>query len=90
VALLNNAVSYRLKRRPAAAVLFTLSSSPVAFEDASIAAVSLKTGEIKTLVRGGYFGHYLPAGDTTGHLVYVHEGVLFAVPFDPARVGTSR
>ena len=48
--------------------------------------VSLKTGEIKTLVPGGYFGRYLPTGDATGHLVYVHEGVLFAVPFDPARL----
>jgi eukaryotic-like serine/threonine-protein kinase len=46
----------------------------------------LKTGEIKILVRGGYFGRYLPTADSTGHLVYVHEGVLFAVPFDPARL----
>ena len=68
------------------AVLFTLSSSSIAFEDASIAAVSLKTGGIKILVRGGYFGRYLPTGDSTGHLVYVHDGVLFGVPFDPARL----
>jgi serine/threonine-protein kinase len=67
-------------------VLFTLSSSVVAFEEASIAAASLKTGEIKILVRGGYFGRYLPTGDAIGHLVYVHEGVLFGVPFDPVRV----
>jgi Tol biopolymer transport system component/predicted Ser/Thr protein kinase len=67
-------------------VLFTVSSTIVSFEDASIAAVSLKTGEIKILVRGGYFGRYLPTGDTTGHLVYVHEGVLFGVPFDPTRL----
>jgi len=67
-------------------VLFTLSSTLVDFKDASIAAVSLKTGEIKILVRGGYFGRYLPAGDATGHLVYIHEGTLFAVPFDPARL----
>jgi hypothetical protein len=58
----------------------------VAFEDASIAAVSLKTGEVKILVRGGYFGRYLPTDNATGHLVYVHEGVLFAIPFDPARL----
>ena len=63
-----------------------LSVSMVAFEDANIAAVSLKTGEIKILVRGGYFGRYLPTGDSIGHLVYAHEGVLFAVPFDPARL----
>jgi Tol biopolymer transport system component/predicted Ser/Thr protein kinase len=68
------------------AVLFTLSASAVAFEDASIAAVSLKTGESKVLVRGGYFGRYLPSGDSMGHLVYVHDGVLFGVPFDPARL----
>lgn len=68
------------------AVLFTLSPSQVAFEEASIAAVSLKTGEIKILVRAGYFGRYLPTGATTGYLVYVHDGVLFGAPFDPARL----
>ena len=36
------------------AVLITASASIVAFEDASIAAASLKTGEVKILVRGGY------------------------------------
>jgi serine/threonine-protein kinase len=68
------------------AVLFTSSPSIVAFEEASIAAASLKTGQVKILVRGGYFGRYLPTGPSTGHLVYVHEGVLFGVPFDPARL----
>jgi len=68
------------------AVLFTLSSIVVTQEDTSIAAVSLKTGEIKTLVRGGYFGRYLPTGNATGHLIYIHEGVLFAVPFDPSQL----
>ena len=68
------------------AVLLTASVSMVAFEDANIAAASLKTGETKILVRGGYFGRYLPTGDSIGHLVYAHEGVLFAVPFDPARL----
>jgi Tol biopolymer transport system component len=68
------------------AVLFTLASSLAAFEDATIAAVSLKTGELKVLVRDGYFGRYLPTGNATGHLVYVHEGVLFGVPFDPKRL----
>jgi Tol biopolymer transport system component/predicted Ser/Thr protein kinase len=71
------------------AVLFTLSPSDVAFEEASIAAASLKTGEIKILVSAGYFGRYLPTGASTGHLVYVHEGVLFGVPFDPVRLELS-
>ena len=30
------------------------------------------------MVRGGYFGRYLPSG----HLTFVHQGTLFAVPFD--------
>jgi Tol biopolymer transport system component/predicted Ser/Thr protein kinase len=68
------------------AVLLTASGSMIAFEGASIAAVSLKTGDTKILVRGAYFGRYLPTGVSTGHLVYAHEGVLFAVPFDPARL----
>jgi Tol biopolymer transport system component len=68
------------------AVLLTAANSMVAFEDASIAAASLKTGEVKVLVRGGYFGRYLPTGHATGHLVYVHQGVLFAIPFDPTRL----
>jgi Tol biopolymer transport system component len=67
-------------------VLFTAAASMIAFEDASIAAASLKTGEVKVLVRGAYFGRYLPTGYATGHLVYVHQGVLFAMPFDPARL----
>jgi Tol biopolymer transport system component/predicted Ser/Thr protein kinase len=67
------------------AVLFTLPPSFIAY-DASVAAVSLKTGEIKILVRGGYFGRYLPTSGSMGHLVYVHAGTLFGVPFDPARL----
>jgi predicted Ser/Thr protein kinase len=67
-------------------VLFTASGSMAAFEDASIAAASLKTGAVKVLVRGAYFGRYLPTGHAVGYLVYVHEGVLFGVPFDPIRV----
>ena len=48
--------------------------------------LSLKTGEIKTLVRGGYFGRYVPTRGSTGHLVYIHEGVLFGAPFDPVKL----
>ncbi len=48
---------------------------------------ALKTGEVKVLVRGGYSPHYVPAvSGGVGHLVYVHEGVLLAVPFDPVKL----
>jgi serine/threonine-protein kinase len=64
------------------AVLFTASHSVTGMENANIEAVSLKTGQIKVLERGGYYGRYLPSG----HLVYIRQGALFGVKFDPARL----
>jgi serine/threonine protein kinase len=70
-------------------VLFTLSANPFSWEDADIGVVSVKTGQIKIVQHGGYFGRYVPSLYGTGHLLYVHEGTLFAVPFDPGRLETS-
>ena len=60
------------------AVLFTGARAQGAYEDASIEVLSLKTGQWKSVQRGGYFGRYVPSG----HLVYIHQGTLFAVRFD--------
>jgi serine/threonine protein kinase/Tol biopolymer transport system component len=61
------------------AVLFTVHNTTLAgYEDANIVVQSLAEGTRKVLVRGGYFARYLPSG----HLVYMHEGTVFAVPFD--------
>jgi hypothetical protein len=68
------------------AILFTASTSNVAFEDASIETFSLKTGQRKTLLHGGYFGRYVPTAAEGGNLIYVHEGTLFGMPFDPVRL----
>jgi Tol biopolymer transport system component/predicted Ser/Thr protein kinase len=65
------------------AVLFTTSSSTISFENGNIDAFRIKTGEKKTVVRGGYFGRYLPVDRTSGVLVYIHEGTLYGVRFDP-------
>lgn len=68
---------------PAAdAVLFTTSSHLANQENGDIKAVSLRTGQVKVLVHGGYYGRYLPSG----HLVYVRQGILFGVGFDVARL----
>jgi serine/threonine-protein kinase len=67
------------------AVLFTASVSVSGMDNANIEAVSLKTGQIKILQRGGYFGRYLPGG----HLLYVHQGILFGVDFDPERLSLA-
>jgi serine/threonine-protein kinase len=63
-------------------VLFTAATTSTTMSAASIQAISLKTGQTKTLVRGGYYGRYLP----TGHLVYLREGRLYGVRFDPIRL----
>jgi serine/threonine-protein kinase len=64
------------------AVLFTGHTVAGAFDNALIEVLSLKTGQWKVVQRGGYFGRYLPSR----HLVYVHQGTLFAVGFDLDRL----
>jgi serine/threonine-protein kinase len=66
----------------ARAAIFTASPSLASMDNANIESVSLKTGQAKFLQSGGYYGRYLPSG----HLVYVHQGVLFGVKFDPERL----
>jgi Tol biopolymer transport system component len=66
------------------AILFTGHNASTGFDDANIYVLFLKTGKSKIVQRGGYFGRYLPSG----HLVYLHQGTLFAVPFDLNRYET--
>ncbi len=47
--------------------------------EASIAVLSLETGEYRVVLEGGRFARYSPSG----HLVYARGGGLLAVPFDP-------
>lgn len=74
------------------AVLFSGSASPTDGDNARVEVLALKNGalkagEIKVLARGGYAPHYLPAASGgMGHLVYLHEGVLLGVPFDPVKL----
>jgi serine/threonine-protein kinase len=63
----------------AKAALFTSHKIVTGFDDATIEAVSLATGERKVVLRGGYFARYI---SDVSALVYLHDGVLFAVPFD--------
>jgi Tol biopolymer transport system component len=64
------------------AVLFTSSAHGNDYEDAEIAVYSIASGQRKTVQRGGFYARYLPSG----HVVYMHEGTLFAVPFDLKRL----
>jgi serine/threonine-protein kinase len=59
------------------AVLFTSSATGADFEGGDIVVYSA-SGQRKTLQRGGFYAGYV----RSGHVVYMHEGTLFAVPFD--------
>jgi Tol biopolymer transport system component len=63
-------------------VLFTASTVAGTYEFATIEAQKLRTGERKTLVRGGYYGRYVPSG----HLLYVLQGTLYAAPMNVERL----
>ncbi len=64
------------------AVLFTSSTFTGFYEDADIVLYSTASGQRKTVHHGGFHARYVP----TGHLVYMHEGTLFAAPFDLKRL----
>ncbi len=66
----------------AKAVIFTSSATLGDYDDGIVEALSLTTGKWKIVQRGGYFGRYL----ATGHLIFVHQGTLLGVPFDPEKL----
>ena len=59
-------------------MIFSAYSSMSGLDGASIEVVSLENRRRKTLVRGGTWGRYV----SSGHLLYISKGTLFAVPFD--------
>jgi serine/threonine-protein kinase len=66
------------------ALLYTEHSSTTVGDGASANVVvsSIKGGAPRVVVRGGYFGRYV----SSGHLVYLSQGTLFAVRFDLTRL----
>ena len=65
------------------AVLFTVLPGDIeSWDDASLAVLSLETGEYDVVLEGGRFSKYSP----TGHLIYARAGSLLAVPFDLAEL----
>lgn len=54
--------------------LFTSSNNLSDYENANVDAVNLKTGERKIVQSGAYFGRLTPSG----HLLYVHNAIVFA------------
>jgi Tol biopolymer transport system component len=72
------------------AFLFESTRDNSAWEDATILIQSVKTGERKTLVEGGYFGRYIHGDDPfSGHLIYMHGTTMFAAPMDVRRLALT-
>jgi serine/threonine-protein kinase len=63
------------------AVLFTASKTTGYYDEANLEVVTMNTGQVTTVLEGGYFGRY-----TSGYLTYLRQGVLWGVRFDPARL----
>jgi serine/threonine protein kinase/Tol biopolymer transport system component len=58
-------------------IIFTRASRVNGWNDAAIVAARLGSGEERTLVEPAHEGRWAP-----GYLTYVHDSLLFAVPFD--------
>ncbi len=56
-------------------VLFTNYTTPP--DRSKIEVLSLKSGERRVVLEGGYFGRYV-----SGHLVFVRNGAVASIPFD--------
>jgi Tol biopolymer transport system component len=76
------------------AVLYTANSASGGYDDADLVVQSLSSGARTVVDRGGYFGRYVSSGSvsaersdrSSGHLIYIHSGTLFAAPFDLERL----
>ncbi len=67
-------------------LIYTAKTKTMAsFDEALIIAERLGGSEHKVLVKGGYYGRYLPSG----HLIYLRGNTLFAVKFDPDKLEIS-
>jgi Tol biopolymer transport system component len=67
-------------------LLYTwLPAAATSWEDGEVVVQPIDGGARKVVVHGGSDARLL----STGHLAYVHDGTLFAVPFDRARLETT-
>ena len=69
-------------------VLFTANKTASNYDNSTLEVLTLKTGVVKVVQSGGYFGRYLATSKGNGYLVYVHQGTLFGVSFDLDRLET--
>ena len=79
------------------AVLYTVSAVQGNYTNAWLAVQPLPSGTPHSVQPGGSYGRYLPSGLGSpkrgeregGHLTWVHDGTLFAAPFDLATLAVT-
>jgi serine/threonine-protein kinase len=64
------------------ALLFSTHTSRMNWDDAKLVVQPLPSGERRIVQSGGSYGKYL----ASGHVVYLHDAKVFAVPFDLDRL----
>jgi len=69
------------------AVLF-IADNPGPVEKTTIELVTLSDHQRRTLIRGGASPRYLETSNGAGHLIYLNQATLFAIPFDLATLTT--
>jgi serine/threonine-protein kinase len=84
--LANGEISHRFPQAlpGGRAVLFTASTEVNIGAGATLVAVDVVSGA-RTTIHRGYFGRYV----ASGHLLYVEDDTLFALPFDPSRLAET-
>jgi serine/threonine-protein kinase len=92
IALEPNIHSYRWPQvvPGASTVVFTATTQGGFHDEANVMALSLRDGNRKVIMRRGYFGRFLGNPSGRGYLLYVHQGTMFAAPFDPGRLELLR
>jgi Tol biopolymer transport system component len=65
-----------------AGILYTASTEEMIGTGSTLVVQPLPSGERTIVQRGGYFGRYVDSG----HIVYMEEDTLFAMPFDLRRL----
>jgi serine/threonine-protein kinase len=67
------------------ALVTIIGSEDKSYDEASVVAIDLASGEQRVVVEGATHGRYLP----TGHLIFLRRGSIFAAPFDTDTMGLS-
>ena len=67
---------------PGKTLLFTSHTNRMNWDDAALVVQRLPAGERKIVMTGGAYGRYL----ASGHIAYLHDAKIFAVPFDLERL----